>query len=111
MSRNRSTAFDRGESVYPNAREAHRRRWGHLTLKEVRRSPRVYRDAEGNPYEGGDYDPDIWVLLCECGREFEIRETEFPGRRRMRSCGKADCEYSARQESNPLAGAIPCLES
>lgn len=68
-----------------------------MTLIEMRSNPRMYKSLEGM-YHGGDFDPPTMVLLCDCGREFEVARNKFPGRRRMRSCGEDDCEYSKIKE-------------
>lgn len=42
-----------------------------------------------------------WRLLCDCGHEFVISEDDFPGRRRMKNCGRPQCEYAEILKPKP----------
>jgi hypothetical protein len=68
--------------------------WGYLRLLEERREPVMRQDLHGVEYDSGEEGPTLWDLLCACGHEFTIRKRDFPGKRRMRTCGRDECQYA-----------------
>lgn len=76
-------------------------RWAHLTLVRP-----VYRRQviERNPLTGEEYvadthGPPVMLLRCDCGHEQEILAVDFPGRRKMRYCGRPECPHGPRRPS------------
>lgn len=76
-------------------------RWGTLVLKSVIRRPIMYPKYGGGEYHGGEYHPVEWVLECMCGHEWTIKAHEFPGRRKMRGCGRDRCTASEKPPTQP----------
>lgn len=35
----------------------------------------------------------MWRLRCDCGHQFEIEKSAFPGRRVARNCNRPECPY------------------
>lgn len=65
--------------------------WGFLECVELKR--KVIESAGGAVQEITTRGSRglVWVLRCKCGYEFEVDATEFPGRTKMRSCGRKGC--------------------
>lgn len=67
-------------------------KWGFLECVGV--ESRHLEDAGGAVQEVIGRGPGvIWRLRCRCGEEFEVVSGEFPGRKKMRNCGREGCEY------------------
>lgn len=77
-------------------------RWGHLTVEDRGADPVIEIDQHQRRYETGETEP-AWVALrCECGRRFRIFEHEFPGKRKLRSCGHRECRLTPETEHHPV---------
>jgi len=70
-------------------------KWGALTLIGIKDTKVIAKDQDNLEYETGEAGPQLMVLLCRCGHQFEIEKRMFPGRRSMRDCGREECEYAA----------------
>lgn len=75
--------------------------WADVTIKDIFREPIMLPNFIEGPYHGGDYGPVTYRMLCACGHEWEVEKAKFPGRRRMKNCGRAECEYSQPKEEKP----------
>jgi hypothetical protein len=60
--------------------------WGHLKIVSQGSDSIKKRRLDGSLYDTGEVTPKWLDLLCECGFKFRIIESEFPGRRKLRSC-------------------------
>lgn len=70
-------------------------RWGNLTLLEEHRAPLVLT-ADGKSYVADTkWGPRLMWLRCDCGFEFTLKKTDFPGRRVMRDCNRPECPYAS----------------
>ncbi len=73
--------------------------WGHLEVV------RAYKaDAQNGAVVDLQGGPLTWVLVCDCGRRFEIEAARFPGKRKLRSCGDPECPWSQPQQPKAAAG-------
>jgi len=74
-----------------------RRRWGHITLLDMSHLPLVARDYTGKEYiadtRGG---PLVWNMECDCGIVFSIPDDQFPGKRKLKSCGRPECPFTPK---------------
>jgi hypothetical protein len=71
------------------------RNWGHLTHLDSYRKPLMIRNSDGTEYVGDTHGgPRVMLLRCECGQEFEVKESEFPGRRKLKSCMRPECPFT-----------------
>lgn len=69
------------------------RPWGHLRFLGERQEEIVRKDEHGKEYGSGEYHPPVLDLICDCGYDFSILKSSFPGKRKMRTCGRPVCEY------------------
>jgi hypothetical protein len=67
-------------------------KWAKLTVSEIIQKPIMRPMLGGKEYFGGEYEEPVYVLDCSCGGRVEIRESEFPGRKRLKQCGLEGCE-------------------
>jgi hypothetical protein len=66
--------------------------WGHVTLLSSFRGPLYLTGPGGKPYVADTHGgPQMLRLRCDCGFEWEIERQQFPGRRKLRSCGRKEC--------------------
>lgn len=88
--------------------------WGHLRVinierEEVQAFSTVRRVDESDEefagraisYATGEREPPVYVLECECGATVRVLASKFPGKRRMRSCGLPECEFSKPPTPKP----------
>jgi hypothetical protein len=80
--------------------------WAHLTIVDRWREPSyLTNQLTGEKYVADSHGgPWMWRLRCDCGYEFEIEATAFPGRRVARNCARTECPYTSRQEPEAIAG-------
>ena len=59
-------------------------RWGQLEVIDM-----DFQEVTEHPYEGITSTSNVIIakLKCNCGKVFEIRRDQFPGKRRMKDCG------------------------
>lgn len=70
----------------PNRQDA----WGHLKIIERGFDPVTAKGPNGL-YPTGEDGPQWWILACRCGFCWKFYVRSFPGRAKMRSCGRAEC--------------------
>jgi hypothetical protein len=78
-------------------------RWGYVKLVDEYCPKIMHPDPfrPGEMYDTGDEGPATWVLLCDCGEQFEILKEDFPGRRKLRDCQgrNPECEFWKENQS------------
>ncbi len=67
--------------------------WAHMRVLRRFRAPIMMRDHEGKLYVADTQGPQMLALRCDCGHEWEIRQDEFPGRRKLKNCGRPQCPH------------------
>lgn len=72
--------------------------WGHICKEDAYYKPIMALDHHGNEYIANTHGPFMWKLKCECGHQWEIEADDFPGRRKLRSCGRPECPHTLRDE-------------
>jgi hypothetical protein len=81
--------------VSPTFKGGHAYRWAYVERLRIYRAPEMALDHHGTPYvadpSGG---PWTWDLRCQCGHQWTILESDFPGKLHLRSCGRPECPYS-----------------
>ena len=69
--------------------------WGNVTLLRSYHAPLYLPDPNGGMYladtKGG---PLMMELECDCGHRWEILQQTYPGRRKLRNCGRPECRFS-----------------
>ena len=78
--------------------------WGNLQLLRTYSPPIMAKRRGGGEYYTGEDAPERWVLRCECGHEFEIEADAFPGRRKLRDCGRTSECRSAKENHERRVG-------
>lgn len=69
--------------------------WAHIEVIRRYQAPIMLRDHEGNDYVADTAGPYVMVLRCACGHVWELRRDQFPGRRKLRNCGRPECPYAS----------------
>lgn len=71
--------------------------WGHLQLLDTRRVPIMGTDYRtGLPYVMDTHGPITMFFRCDCGFEFTMERSQFPGRRRLKYCMRPECQYAPK---------------
>lgn len=86
-------------------------RWGHITRVNVGNDPVMKRNLQNKEYETGEFGPTWWQLRCDCGHSWRIFEHEFPGRREMLTCGRAECRFAHPEAEQPRRVGRPSSEN
>jgi hypothetical protein len=68
--------------------------WAHLTFVRRYRVPIIEIGSGGTPYVADTHGPWHMELECECGHMFSMPESAFPGRRKLKSCGRPECPHT-----------------
>ena len=75
-------------------------RWGNLRIANAYRAPIMASERspgfKGEDYIADTHGPRIWTLLCDCGHRWDVKVDDFPGRRRLRSCGRVECPHTPK---------------
>lgn len=80
-------------------------RWGRISCLRIYHKPLMIRRSDGTEYVGDNYGgPKVMSLRCECGYEWEQETATFPGRRKMRSCMRPECEFTPRPKQKRPRG-------
>jgi len=67
-------------------------RWGTLQLINIQEHIRRVEQSGG-----WEEFPDVQLtLICHCGKEFTVWQSEFPGKRKMKDCGCGMAERAKR---------------
>lgn len=73
--------------------------WAHLKLLRTYREPVYVPGPKGVPYPSQAQSPAMLELQCDCNHVFSIRRDQFPGKRRLKSCGRLQCPYTPRPKA------------
>ncbi len=73
--------------------------WGHIIREAEFRKPIIVKGRDGE-YVADTHGPLTWRFRCDCGFVWELEAKDFPGRRKMRTCGRRECPY-ANPKSSP----------
>ena len=68
--------------------------WGNITRCMAIRTPIMSEGPGGETYIADTHGPAVYRLTCQCGHEWDILQSEFPGRRKVRSCGRVECPHT-----------------
>jgi hypothetical protein len=49
--------------------------------------------ANGETYVADAWGEVVWKFECACGHVWEILKSNFPGRRKMKYCGRPECVF------------------
>ena len=77
-------------------------RWGNVSQMAEFRMPVLGRNVmTGETYITDSQGPWAWRLRCDCGYEWEINRGSFPGRRKLKSCGRPECPHGKQPKRAP----------
>jgi hypothetical protein len=69
-------------------------RWGHIQRLSAKHAA-LYEIGPNGPYEADpEGGPMTWRLRCDCGHEWDLLAMDFPGKKRLRSCGRPECPFT-----------------
>lgn len=81
--------------------------WGTLHVVSMREEPIYHTNQWGERHQNPAYSRQIYTIQCDCGKQFELAEEQFPGRRRMRTC--PDCVKRANQVADSALATISSI--
>ena len=76
--------------------------WGHVELVREYRDPIMLEGLDGKLYDSGEEGPRMLEFKCECGHVWSIRKDMFPGRRRLKSCGRRECTAQLKTNTKQI---------
>lgn len=60
-------------------------KWGRLECVKIEKREDGVRDPDGNVFASFVFE--MYTFKCECGKQFEMTEESWPGKRAMKDCG------------------------
>lgn len=60
-------------------------KWGRLECIKVEKREDGLKDPDGNIF--AEFTFEVYTFQCECGKQFEMTEEAWPGKRAMKDCG------------------------
>jgi hypothetical protein len=77
-------------------------RSGFLRLESIEERPHMEGGGVVERYHDGTFEPPEYVFVCDCGWRFNVPVRDFPGKRKLRSCGRPECTAIPKAELDPL---------
>jgi hypothetical protein len=68
--------------------------WAHMRLLRTYWEPLMLKGLNGVPYVADSHGTRMMELQCDCGHTWSILKEDFPGRRKLTSCGRVECPHS-----------------